>query len=120
MFIFPDKKKLYKHSINRYKLDLWDTMITNFSFFTIYLLSSVGACPPGWMGTKGGDYCYLVSDVQMDWYTAQQVNITKIFVFPCYISSAGKMEVGWQSFSLRRRRPGLMKFWQSILLIGLV
>ena len=91
-----------------------------FLLFAISLLSSVGACPPGWMGTKGGDYCYLVSDVQMDWYTAQQVNITKIFVFPCYISSAGKMKVGWQSFSLRRRRPGLMKFWQSILLIGLV
>ena len=49
-------------------------MITYF-FLAISVLSSVGACPAGWMGTEGGDYCYLVSNDPMNWYAAKQVNI---------------------------------------------
>ena len=53
-------------------------MITYFSFLAITVLSSVGACPAGWMGTEGGDYCYLVSRVPLNWYAAKQVNETNM------------------------------------------
>ena len=42
----------------------------------VFSVLSVGACPAGWMGTEGGDYCYLVSRVPMNWYASQQVNMT--------------------------------------------
>ena len=47
-------------------------MIAYFSFLVFSVLS-VGACPAGWIGTDGGDYCYLVSKDHMSWYAAQQV-----------------------------------------------
>ena len=43
------------------------------AFFSI--LSADAACPEGWIGTDGGDFCYLVSGDPMNWYSAQEVNI---------------------------------------------
>ena len=33
-------------------------------------------CPADWMGTDGGDFCYLVSRGPMNWFSAQEVNIS--------------------------------------------
>ena len=38
--------------------------------------SGDSGCPAGWMGTEGGDFCYLVSRGRMNWYSAQEVNIS--------------------------------------------
>ena len=46
-------------------------------YFCLLALFSVltDACPEGWEGTDGGDFCYLVSGDPMNWYSAQEVNI---------------------------------------------
>ena len=38
------------------------------------------ACPAGWEGTDGGDFCYLVSGDSMNWYSAQEVNIQQFSI----------------------------------------
>merc|ERR1719278_247456 len=43
-------------------------------YFCLLALFSVltDACPEGWEGTDGGDFCYLVSGDPMNWYSAQE------------------------------------------------
>ena len=51
-------------------------MISNFCILALFSVLAAEACPAGWMGTEGGDFCYLVSRGRMNWYSAQEVNIS--------------------------------------------
>ena len=55
-------------------------MIFYFSLLVFSVLC-VEACPAGWNGTEGGDFCYLVSDETVNWYSAEEVNTKYIYMY---------------------------------------
>ena len=51
-----------------------------FCLLALFSILSAEACPEGWEGTDGGDFCYLVSGESMNWYSAQEVNIQQFSI----------------------------------------
>ena len=48
-------------------------MILYLCVLALFSVLGTEACPAGWLGTDGGDFCYLVSQDPMSWFSAQQV-----------------------------------------------
>merc|ERR1711874_63042 len=48
------------------------SLYMSLNVLALFSVLAAEGCPAGWMGTDGGDFCYLVSRDTMNWYSAQE------------------------------------------------